>query len=97
MSLRQRLRKPNEKGAQPMPKVSVVISTYNQAEFLPEAIGSVLDQAFQDFEIIVIDDGSTDNTPEIVSAFPMRYFRQENQGVSAALRGLGSERCGKIS
>jgi len=67
-----------------MPKVSVVIPTYNCAHFLGEAIQSVLDQTFQDFEIIVVDDGSTDNTPEIASAFPVRYFRQENQGVSAA-------------
>jgi glycosyltransferase involved in cell wall biosynthesis len=67
-----------------MPKISVVIPTYNSARFLGEAIQSVLDQTIGDFEIIVIDDGSTDNTPEIVTAFPVRYFRQENQGVSGA-------------
>jgi glycosyltransferase involved in cell wall biosynthesis len=67
-----------------VPKVSVVIPVYNQAQFIAEAIQSVLTQSFRDFEIIVIDDGSTDNTPEIASAFPVRYFRQANQGVAAA-------------
>ena len=72
-----------------MPKVSVVIPAYNQAHFIAETIESVLAQTFQDFEIVVIDDGSTDNTPEIVSSFPVRYFRQENQGPpSARNRGI---------
>src|SRR3989339_706645 len=68
-----------------MPKVSVVIPAYNREELLPETIESVLAQTFQDFEIIVVDDGSTDNTREVISAFPVRYYYQENQGVSAAL------------
>jgi glycosyltransferase involved in cell wall biosynthesis len=67
-----------------MPKVSVAIPTYNRAHFIAEAIQSVIDQSFQDFEIIIIDDGSTDKTKEIVSAFPVRYYWQENQGVAAA-------------
>ncbi len=78
-----------EKEAQPMPKVSIVIPTYNRGHLLPECIKSVLAQSFRDFEIIVIDDGSTDNTPEIVSAFPVKYFRQENRGpASARNRGI---------
>jgi glycosyltransferase involved in cell wall biosynthesis len=68
-----------------MPKISVVIPTYNRARFIAESIGSVLAQSFRDFEVIIIDDGSTDNTPEIVSAFPVRYFRQENQGPAGAV------------
>jgi glycosyltransferase involved in cell wall biosynthesis len=67
-----------------MAKVSVVIPTYNRAQFLPETIRSVLSQSFRDFEIIVVDDGSTDKTREIVSAFPVKYIWQENQGAPAA-------------
>jgi glycosyltransferase involved in cell wall biosynthesis len=78
------MRRLDKKVVWPMPKVSVVIPTYNQASFIDETIRSVLNQTFQDFEIIVIDDGSTDNTPEVISALPVRYFRQENQGCSAA-------------
>jgi glycosyltransferase involved in cell wall biosynthesis len=68
-----------------MPKVSVIIPTYNRAHLITETIESVITQTFRDFEIIVIDDGSTDNTGFIASAFPVRYLRQENRGVSSAL------------
>ena len=63
-----------------MPKVSVVIPTYNRARFIVDTIHSVLAQSFQDFEIIVVDDGSTDNTAQVVSGLPVTYIRQENQG-----------------
>jgi len=62
------------------PLVSVGIPTYNQPEFLQQAIQSVLDQTFQDFEIIVFDDCSTDNTPDIVHGFNdprILYFRSD--------------------
>lgn len=70
-----------------MPKVSVIIPTYNRANFIVEAIQSVLDQSFQDFEITVIDDGSNDNTKEVVASFKdlrIKYIFQENQGICIA-------------
>lgn len=51
------------------PTVSVVIATYNYAQYLPEAIESVLGQTFQDLEIIIVDDGSTDDTQHVVESF----------------------------
>jgi len=73
-----------------MPKVSVVIPTYNRAHLIGETIRSVLDQTYRDFEVIVIDDGSTDNTCDIVSAFSVRYHQQVNLGAPAA-RNKGIE------
>ena len=66
---------------------SVIIPAYNAEKFLHIAIKSVLEQTYQDFEIIVVDDGSADNTGSIVSMFPdtrIRYIFQENSGVSSA-------------
>ena len=51
------------------PAVSVVIATYNRASFLRETIESVLNQSFKDFELIVVDDGSTDETRQILKAY----------------------------
>lgn len=70
-----------------MPAVSVIIPTYNRASMLGEAIESVLDQTYSDFEIIVVDDGSTDDTQQVVKAFDdtrIRYVFQENRGRSNA-------------
>ena len=66
--------------------VSVVIPTYNHARYLGEAIHSALNQTYQDREIIVVDDGSTDNTPALVASFgaAVLYVRQENRGLAAA-------------
>src|SRR5215208_7628052 len=67
------------------PLVSVVIPCYNQAHFLGEAIESVLAQSYPYFEIIVVDDGSPDDTSEVAARYPeVRLVRQENQGVSGA-------------
>jgi glycosyltransferase involved in cell wall biosynthesis len=72
------------------PSISLVIPTYNRAHYLGETIDSVLSQQFQDFELIVVDDGSTDATQEVVSRYGprVRFLRQENRGPSSA-RNLG--------
>jgi len=69
-----------------MPRVSVIIPTYNRARFVQEAIESVLNQTFRDFELIVVDDGSMDGTPEILKKWErrIRCVRQGNSGVSRA-------------
>jgi glycosyltransferase involved in cell wall biosynthesis/SAM-dependent methyltransferase len=65
--------------------VSVVITTYNHAAFLDDAIRSVVRQTIPAHEIIVVDDGSTDHPEAVVSRYPrVRLIRQENQGLSAA-------------
>lgn len=69
-----------------MSKVSVVIPTYNRATTLKEALDSVLSQRYGDLELIVVDDGSTDETREIISSYlpHLNYLYQEHRGVSAA-------------
>ena len=68
-------------------EVSVVIPTYNRARKVARAIASVLHQSFSDYEIIVVDDGSTDNTVQVLSLFRrliVPVIHDENRGVSAA-------------
>lgn len=70
-----------------MPIVSVIIPAYNQAAFLDQAIQSVLDQTFTDFELIVVNDGSTDNTADVIKRFAddrLRYIYQGNRGLPSA-------------
>ncbi|RTZ98887.1 MAG: glycosyltransferase family 2 protein [Deltaproteobacteria bacterium] len=66
--------------------VSVIIPTFNRAGMLQTAIDSVLAQRFNDYELIVVDDGSTDSTPALLATYGEKItsVRQENQGVSAA-------------
>jgi len=70
-----------------MPLVSVVIPTFNRRKYICDAIDSVLNQSFRDFEIIVVDDGSTDGSGEVIEqkyGDAVRYVYQQNQGRSAA-------------
>jgi glycosyltransferase involved in cell wall biosynthesis len=71
----------------PTPKVSVIIPTHNMALFAGQAIESVLGQSLADFELIVVDDGSTDQTAEVVGRYSdprLRYVYQENRGLPGA-------------
>ena len=72
------------------PLLTIIIPTFNRADFLKESIRSVLSQTFTDFELIVVDDGSTDHTRDVTLEFPkVRYVAcTENSGVSHA-RNLG--------
>lgn len=70
----------------PAPRVSVVIPAYNQAHFLDDAIQSALAQTYRDFEIVVVNDGSTDDTETVAQRYQdqIRYLYQQNQGLAGA-------------
>jgi len=78
------------------PRVSVLLPTYNRARFLEEAIDSVLRQTLEDLELIVVDDGSSDETPALLAAIEdprLRCTRQPHSGISATLnRALSAAR-----
>jgi len=79
------------------PRVSVVVPAYNHAPFVHETLSSLLAQSFADLEVVVVDDGSTDSTLEVLAGFRadprMRLFTQGNQGAHAAIaRGLALAR-----
>jgi len=81
-----------------MTRVSVIIPAFNRAEVLGRAVRSVLEQTWTDLELIVVDDGSTDHTPEVLAGFSdprLTGMHQENKGVSAARNlGIGAS-CGQ--
>jgi glycosyltransferase involved in cell wall biosynthesis len=74
------------------PLVSVVLPCYNSSRYLAEAIESVLLQTYPRIEIIVVDDGSTDETARIARSYPVHYIYQENRGISGA-RNTGILHC----
>src|SRR3990170_2637817 len=69
------------------PKISVIIPVYNQAQFLGHAIDSVLAQTWKDYELIVVDDGSTDTSGEVAQRYGsrLRYVRKTNAGGASAV------------
>jgi GT2 family glycosyltransferase len=79
-----------------MPRVTVLMPAYNAGKYIADAIRSVLDQSFADFELLIVDDGSTDNTVDIVNSFTdprIRLQIQSNKGISVALNaGLKASR-----
>src|SRR5438132_3254976 len=68
------------------PAVSVIVPTFQRREYVVRAVGSVLAQTYEDFELIVVDDGSTDGTGEALAGLDgrLRYLWQENRGTGAA-------------
>jgi len=78
---------PNFCDAQAEPLVSVIMPAYNAADYITKAIESVLMQSYKNFELIVVDDGSTDQTKDLVLGFKgerIRYFYQENSGLASS-------------
>ena len=71
-------------------KVSVCIPTYNRKDYLKETIESILDQTYKDYEIVIVDDGSTDGTEQMIkdAGYPIRYYWQENKGEAATRNKL---------
>jgi glycosyltransferase involved in cell wall biosynthesis len=73
-----------------MPTVSICIPTYNRKEFLKETLESVFAQTYEDYEVVIVDDGSTDGTDGMIkdAGYNLRYHWQQNQGEPAARNSL---------
>jgi len=91
-------------GSLERPAVSIILPTFNRAKFLPQAFASIRSQTFTDWELVVVDDGSTDNTHQLVEELTrgwpqrVRYHRQQNQGAYGARNtGLDLARGGYIA
>ncbi len=79
------------------PKISIIIPTYNRANLIKNTIMGVINQTYTDWELLVVDDGSTDNTREIVEELiekdnRIKYFYEENSGCPSGPRNLGIEK-----
>jgi len=72
------------------PKVSICIPTYNRKELLKETLKSIFMQTYKDYEVVIVDDGSTDDTEQMIkdTGYPVRYYWQENAGDAAARNKL---------
>ncbi|MDB5139912.1 MAG: hypothetical protein JWR12_1828 [Mucilaginibacter sp.] len=83
------------------PKITVLMPAYNAGKYIREAVSSVLEQSFTDFELLIINDGSTDDTVKIIQSFNdsrIVLLNQENKGIAQALnRGLANARAPYIA
>ena len=75
--------------------VSIIVPCYKQAKYLPESLDSIIAQTYTDWECVIVDDGSPDNTKEIADRYVnldkrIRYISQKNQGVSIARNNVAS-------
>lgn len=79
-----------------MTDVSIIIPCYNYEKFLPESILSAVEQSVE-CEVIVVDDGSTDNSEQVVKRYPVKFYKKPREGIAALTRNYGIERSsGKI-
>lgn len=91
-------KRPADNRVSDVPRLSVCIACFNQARFLDDAVRSIHDQRFEGVEIILVDDGSTDHTPEWANRADLRYVRQDNAGPSSARNlGLGLARADYVA
>jgi glycosyltransferase involved in cell wall biosynthesis len=79
-----------------MPRVTVCLAVYNGADTLPEALQSVRSQTYTDYDVLVLDDGSADESPTIAERFGARVVRQQNQGLGAGRKRLVEEASGDL-
>ena len=84
-----------------MPKISIIVPVYNAEQYLPKCIESILDQKEKDFELLLIDDGSQDNSGKICDTYAekddrIRVFHKENGGVSSARNLVLEEATGEM-
>ena len=66
------------------PKFSIIVPVYNTEKYLKRCLDSIKSQSFKDYEVIIVNDGSTDNSSDIISKYPYKVINQENQGLSMA-------------
>jgi teichuronic acid biosynthesis glycosyltransferase TuaG len=77
------------------PLVSAIVTTYNRANLIGETINSILKQSFKNFELLIVDDGSTDNTGDVINSFQDKrivYIKSDNWGGPARPRNIGIKR-----
>lgn len=67
-----------------MPKFSIIVPVYNVEKYIKKCLDSILNQSFKDYEVIVVNDGTKDNSIELIQDYPVKIINQKNQGLSAA-------------